>query len=216
MSKEVECKQGFEKRPLKGDRRTKPLFGVGINDVDYIVHYRSTSGKQISCPYYSTWSNMLMRCYSKKYQATKPTYVGCTVCEEWKTFSSFATWMEDKNWKDRALDKDLIVLDNKIYGPEYCTFLPTELNALLSTFNRPNKGLPTGVIKVGSKFKATCYSYGKRKHLGTFTSVSEASVAYKSFKMSYLREVVSLYESEIELFIPLLKVVERVEFDLYE
>ena len=62
------------------------VAGVGINDADYNVtlHDKET-GKCIiwSCPYYSRWKGMLVRCYSSNHKNKQPSYKGCTVCEEW-------------------------------------------------------------------------------------------------------------------------------------
>ena len=59
------------------------ICGVGVNDANY-----ATSGKRM-CPFYRRWINMLERCYSEKFQEKNPTYRGCSVCEEWLTFSNF-------------------------------------------------------------------------------------------------------------------------------
>ena len=38
---------------------------------------------------YSKWNNMFIRCYNKKYKEKIPTYEGCYVCEEWRSFDNF-------------------------------------------------------------------------------------------------------------------------------
>ena len=86
------------------------VFGVGINDSDYEVYkYETINGKRKAtwkCPYYERWVSMLRRCYSPRSLEKYPTYKGCTVCEEWLTFSTFKKWMENQEWEDRHLDKD--------------------------------------------------------------------------------------------------------------
>ena len=70
----------------------KTVYGVGINDADYVVKKLETIGyiggkrKQKlvwACPYYLAWKNMLERCYSAKLQESYPTYTDCTVSKEW-------------------------------------------------------------------------------------------------------------------------------------
>lgn len=72
----------------------KLVHGVGINDADYVTQKLETIGyvngkrkqKRVwICPFYRTWSNMLDRCYSFKYQERNKTYIGCTVTDEWLT-----------------------------------------------------------------------------------------------------------------------------------
>jgi len=103
----------------------KLVCGVGINDADYRVRVqkelpKSSSGKRnretvFMCPFYKVWENMINRCYNPRHLVKRPTYIDCTVCEEWKIFSNFKAWMETQNYIDRQLDKDLIVKGNKVY-----------------------------------------------------------------------------------------------------
>ena len=63
-----------------GKRRV--LFGVAINDADYTVQTNETVyidgiakvKVKWRCPYYTTWSNMLIRCFSAKEKERSPTY----------------------------------------------------------------------------------------------------------------------------------------------
>lgn len=146
--------------------KRKPVFGVGINDADYDVRY---------CPYYSTWSDMLRRCYYEPYQKKYPTYVGCSVDETWKIFSRFKSWMEIQDWEGKQLDKDLLVGGNKVYSENTCIFINGAINTLLAA--RPSKsGLSRGVCrKEGGRYMATCS--GKR--LGVFNSEMEAHSAWQ-------------------------------------
>ena len=52
------------------------IFGVGVNDSDYVV-YPTIDGKRVACPFYFTWKSMLQRCYDPKFQKKYPTYKGC-------------------------------------------------------------------------------------------------------------------------------------------
>lgn len=98
-----------------GQPQTRKVLvcGVGINDATYSVYrYKGSAGSQKriwACPFYRTWGTMLGRCYSDKFHEQNPTYVGCTVCDEWLTFSKFKAWMETQDWKDKQLDKDILV-----------------------------------------------------------------------------------------------------------
>lgn len=72
------------------------IYGIGVNDANYLVASRM-DGKVVKCPFYQVWTDMLMRCYSKKYQQRQPTYVGCYVHSEWFAFSNFKAWMEEQS-----------------------------------------------------------------------------------------------------------------------
>lgn len=115
----------------------KLVRGVGINNADYAVQRFETIGcvggkrkrkKVWVCPYYRAWENMLSRCYSAKYQERQPAYIGCTVSEEWLTFSNFKAWMEKQEWEGKQLSKDLLFEGNKVYSAENCVFVTRAVN----------------------------------------------------------------------------------------
>lgn len=90
----------------------KTIYGVGTNDANYLV-----VNKGVRCPYYKKWSSMLERCFSKSLHKKHPTYIGCTVCNEWLLFSNFRSWMMKQEWVGMELDKDIISIGNKKYCP---------------------------------------------------------------------------------------------------
>lgn len=184
------CKRSLSKR--------RPVFGVGVNDAPYMIS-SIVNGKKIGCPFYQRWSGMLTRCYSREYQARKPTYQGCYVCKEWLTFSSFKSWMEKQDWQGKHLDKDLLTQGNKIYSPKTCLFIPVGINTLL--VNRINKrgGCKLGVTfdKRRKKFQSHCNNRkGRSIHLGWYDDESAAHAVYKSFKYKVIR---SIAESQPEI-----------------
>lgn len=125
-------------RRLKPIARNKKVAGVGINDANYPVLLREGNQRH-TCPKYALWCRMLSRCYDEKTQTRQPTYVGCSVCEEWLTFSNFLKWLNNQHWEDRQLDKDLIKPFNVVYSPELCCFVTRKVNTFLKT-NRNTRG----------------------------------------------------------------------------
>lgn len=163
----------------------KFVVGVGINDADYVVQ-PTVNGKRVCCPFYRTWKHMLERCYSSKYQTIQPTYVGCSVCEEWLTFSNFKKWMEAQDWEGKELDKDLLVKGNKVYSPETCVFVDSNTN-LFTLDNSAARGeslIGTYFDKRRRKFMAYCSNpfTGKKEHLGMFKCQDQAHFAWKKRK----------------------------------
>ena len=85
---------------------------------------------------YNTWRGMLERCYGEKYQKKFPTYIDCSVCDEWKSYENFERWYnlnyyEVENEK-MQLDKDILFKGNKIYSPNTCVFVPQRINKLFT------------------------------------------------------------------------------------
>ena len=167
--------------------KRKPIFGVGINDADYQIH-PNINGKQYNCPYYQIWVGILSRCYSTKKQSKAITYLGCTVDPRWYLFSNFKSWMMSQDWRDKHLDKDLLIRGNKIYSPEACIFVTQEINNIISN-NAINRGdwlIGVNFDKASKKFRASCSAQNKKKHLGCFDTELEAHNAYKAFKKQVL------------------------------
>lgn len=171
----------------------KLVYGVGINDSDYIISKKKTVGrdgrrlKQITvwtCPFYQSWIGMLRRCYSEIFHKKCPTYIGCSVCEEWLTFSNFKKWMETQDWGGKQLDKDILVVGNKVYSPETCCFVSQRVNKFLLDSARSRGEWPIGVCfhKGTGKFTAVVRCENKAKHLGLFHTPEEAYIVWKKAK----------------------------------
>jgi len=167
-------------------KRTKKtlIYGVGFNDSPTPV-VETVFGKLVTCPYYRVWTRMLERCYSAKSLAAKPSYIGCTVAPTWHSFSNFKLWMQEQDWKNKELDKDILVKDNKVYSPETCLFVSHHVNVLLIKNTKPESTrLKLGVYldNTGNKFVAKCNNGIKAIHLGTFKTEDEAHLTYLKFK----------------------------------
>lgn len=174
----------------------KLVCGVGNNNADYVVQRKETVGyvdgkrkqKQVwTCPYYRIWASMIDRCYSDKTQNKNPTYRGCSVSEEWLTFSVFKGWMEKQNWEGRHLDKDLLFEGNKIYSADTCVFVTQAVNNFtLDSGAARGEGLIGACWnQVRGKFKSRCRNPFTRKteFLGYFDCEQEAHEAWLKRKL---------------------------------
>lgn len=172
------------------------VCGVGINDAER-VSYNDANGRRIACPYYQKWHSMIERCYSST-TAKNHTYINCSVCDEWLTFSKFKSWMKTQKWEGLHLDKDIISADNKVYSPLKCHFVSQSLNNLFCT-HTASKGLyPVGVCwdKSKNKFKAAITINTKDKFLGRFNTPEEAEIVYIKAKIEY---IINLSQNEIPI-----------------
>lgn len=161
----------------------KLVYGVGINDANYKVSKK--------CPFYDRWVHMLERCYSRKFLNRRKTYEGCTVHNDWLHFMNFRAWMMFQDWEGKQLDKDIIVPNNKIYGPDTCCFVDNKLNSLLTNRAAGRGDHPLGVTfcKNTRKFNAKCKLNGKNKNLGYFNSPNDAFEVYINFKSKIIIEI---------------------------
>lgn len=151
--------------------RNKLTFGVGINDADYIVATK-INGKNTTCEHYARWRNMLMRCYSPN---AYPTYAGCSVDHRWHSFMSFRDWVFSQDWEGKSLDKDLLFEGNKVYGPDTCIFVHSQVNVFLTESNKSRGIYPIGVsLHKCGKFETTISIDNKRTYLGLSDTPQEA------------------------------------------
>lgn len=168
----------------------KPVYGVGINDASYqVCAYETIAGRQKQlwrCPFYKVWTSMLSRCYSIRFQSINQTYIGCTVCPEWLSFSIFREWMASQPWEENQLDKDVLVPGNKVYSPITCVFLPRHLNLFMTDSEAARGEWPIGVswYKPRGKLRATCCNpfTGVNEYLGLFTCPDVAREAWRKRK----------------------------------
>lgn len=170
-------------------RRKRKLFlGVGINDADYQVK----SGGKVICPYFSRWRSMMQRCYSRYSLSANPTYSGCTVCDEWLSFSNFKSWMEKQDWEGNHLDKDIIG-DGSQYSSESCRFVSGAVNNLILDSKKRRGELPIGVSfhKATGRLRARCSNPITKTddHLGYFDTEDEAHRAWVLRKLEIIRQI---------------------------
>lgn len=175
------------------------VFNIGYIGVGEYKAFENGKATKV----YSTWNDMLKRCYAEKYHMKKPTYSNCEVCEEWLNFQNFAAWYT-KNYycvpnKVMCLDKDILVKGNKIYGPNTCVFVPQEINGLFTKSDAARGQSPIGVClnKNTNKFKSYCKVNGKKTHIGYHNSEEEAFEAYKEYKEELIKSTADQYKEYI-------------------
>lgn len=141
---------------------------------------------------HQVWKEMLRRCYNEKRQLRDPSYIGCSVDSRWHNYQNFAEWYEGHEYRgmEYQLDKDILVVGNKVYSPEACCLVPNEINSILTSCSRARGALPQGVCwdKDKCRYKAQMNMNGRYKYLGLFKCVDEASKVYKTTKEAYVKE----------------------------
>ena len=182
-------KKGSIKDPYYPSVYNTAYFGIGP------YSSRDKNGKQTRC--YKTWKEMIGRCYCPSISSYK-NYgkQGVTVCSEWLNFQNYAKWYYDNCYDESfVIDKDFLVKGNKIYSPNYCCFIPSEINSAITLRNRNRGDTPVGVRIKNNKIIAQINYMNKKKHLGTFDTIEEAFAVYKKEKEICLKEYADKYKS---------------------
>lgn len=172
-------------------KESKYVYGVG-----YVP--KGLMGKNKAA--YNVWIGMLLRCYSKSYQKKEPSYIGKSVCDEWKNFENFLTWFNENYVDGFELDKDILKKNNSIYSPSTCCFVPKEINNLFVKRHTRVNGLPSGVHydKVRKKYTSTIINNGKTISLGRFDSVEDAFNVYKFQKERKIKELATKHKNQLK------------------
>lgn len=175
----------------------KLILGVATNSKG---HYKAGVDGKVTKSY-RTWRNTLQRAYCAKYHTRQPTYIGCSVADEWLEYQEFAEWFENHEYSNHGyeLDKDLLLPDNKIYAPDRCVFVPRQLNSLLTNHGNARGQYRQGVSfhKRDNKFAANMSINGKYKGLGLFDTEIEAYHVYKKAKEENVKRMAKLWRDDI-------------------
>ena len=181
------------------DPYSPSVHGIGVLGAKYPSRVDGIQTKE-----YDLWYNMLVRCYSDTYQKKKPTYEGCKVSENFKSYEYFYEWCNKQigfNNEGWQLDKDLLTKGNKVYSENTCVFLPREINQILvkRTASRGEHLIGVYWHSKGKAFRAQVNkNKGKPEHLGSFKTELEAFNAYKTAKESFIKEVANKFKSQID------------------
>ena len=175
------------------------VYGVGIVGTKY-----PTSEGDVKTKEYVLWYSMLTRCYNDTYKKQRPTYEGCEVSENFKSYEYFYEWCHNQvgfSNKDWQLDKDLLVKGNKVYSESTCIFIPTEINLVLvkRTALRGENLIGVSWNKRDKAFVAKVNrNKGRQEHLGLFKTEIEAFNAYKHAKESFVKEQANKWKDKID------------------
>lgn len=172
------------------------VYGVGINDRSYPATKGGRNTRE-----YQLWLSMLCRCYCLKTQARQPTYVGCSVSDNFKNFSFFHEWLQTQvgfNQRNYVLDKDILTKKNQVYSETTCVFVPNTLNSLFIGCAKARGTHPIGVNLCGKSFQSRLNFLGGRKFLGSFKTPEEAFQAYKTAKEAHIKDMAELYKADID------------------
>lgn len=148
---------------------------------------------------FQLWCNMLKRCYDSS--GKWKSYSDCYVVTRWHNFQKFAEDIQKfKNWNTPGyeLDKDLIVLGNRKYGPKTCSFVPRPINAMFNGNNK-NRHSYYGVQYVpntrsNKKFYINMHINGKTK-IKYFMYAKDAYKAYLHYKITYLQIMANKFKN---------------------
>lgn len=136
LSQKQGCRQCYNNQ--------KRIGIIGIGKMDVAINKKDKKEYREYC----LWKNLICRVYDYNIHKTRPTYKGCFICDEWLTFSIFREWIRNpqNGYSDGYhLDKDILIKGNKVYSPETCCFVPSEINTLFTKRQNLRGKYPIGV-----------------------------------------------------------------------
>lgn len=158
--------------------------------------------------YYKIWSSLLKRCYEKNDNSFKSYGAkGVIVDSNWFDFQNFCDWYENnEKWNKEyylELDKDILYninhLETKIYSPETCLLIPSELNCFLAGDN-----VLSGIsVKLDDnlniKYNVSFIQKGIKYEYLNYSTFKEAKEVYAQEKYKIWKELIKNYNLPKEL-----------------
>lgn len=184
-------KRGCIKNPYANS-----VYGIGIIGAKYQGSFNGIRTKE-----HTMWRNMIRRCFKESTKTKQPAYKDAICCNEWVLYENFYEWLRSQEnfdkWRDGnrwALDKDILIKNNKLYSPKTCCLVPQSVNCLLLKRDALRGDLPLGVKSVGDKFHASCGNPFTRKQefLGSYETIEEAFYKYKYQREFYIKQVAEI------------------------
>jgi len=171
----------------------------------------------------SVWNNMRRRCIPNgRTQSRLPTYVGCTLSDNFKDFQYFVEWSNKQvgfGIDNYQLDKDLLFRGNKMYSEDTCIYVPKPLNMFLCSHNKTRGKYKTGVYYEPdrNKYQAKIQLVNSHKHLGRYGTEDEAHEVYKVAKEAEARRWAARLEAgEYLVDEKLITILRNWTWDSYE
>lgn len=172
------------------------VYEVGIVGLKYKAKINKKMTKE-----YMAWNNMLKRCYNKDFKNKCDTYENVTCCSEWLNFENFYEWLHSQtnfnNWYNGdkwAVDKDILFKGNKVYSPETCCLVPSNVNSLFLKCDKARGDCPVGVNKKDNGFQARCQNpfLNNYEYIGFYSTKSNAFYAYKHYKENLIKQIAEI------------------------
>lgn len=179
----------------------KSVYGVAC--------YGEPSDDWRTCkPIYMTWAGMMERVYVPSSWVKHPKYEECRITEAWHNFANYYEWAKYQigsrtpRWQ---LDKDIICKGNKLYAPEFCAYVPSQLNALFTKREAERGEYPIGVMRYKTRqgkwslHAMVCDpDLGKRIAGGGGGTIEECFNWYKSKKEEIIQRQAEKYKNQID------------------
>lgn len=172
-------------------------FHPTVCGVGYLGDEKRRENNKNNKQAYSIWLGIIKRCYSSRSHKKHPTYLGCSVVDEWHNFQNFSTWYEQNYIEGWHVDKDILVKGNKTYGPETCCFVPREINNLFMS-NKKGNTYSKGINKKHNKFIVRCPTLNGRKTVGSFYNLEEAIICYNTKRKEYLKHLTLKHKDKLK------------------
>lgn len=203
------CMRNYSK---KGIKKEKKFYKQNNKKYLYDLYYKEGQKYtlQKDKKAYTVWMAILSKCYRNN----KFCYKNVEICEEWWDFQNFAKWYYNNYYQlgneSMDINKNILVKNNKIYGPKFCMFVPQSLTTLLNNRKQNRGNTPIGMSKFIYKRKihegeSIWYSVRFRKKnkmtsFGSYYDPETAFQVYKTEKEKYIKEVADEYAKKYSQF----------------
>lgn len=188
------AKEGVEsiRYSPRGSTFKKTLYDTGYMGEGKYSSYNSPLAHE-------SWRGIFRRVYCLKSLFKYPTYIGCSVHEDWHNFQNFAKWFEENYVKGWKIDKDILIKGNKIYSPDTCCFVPHEINMKFIVPPLNKHGLPRGIQPINGKYLVEVRSIDQKRIYSRFLTIGESQKFWQSHRVNIIRELAEKFKNELNI-----------------
>lgn len=172
------------------------ICGIGIVGNRRPTVNNNTGGKSKE---FEAWMSLMKRSFSKLVKDKHETYKDVTCCDEWLVYDEFYDWLHNQenfnkwyNGSRWCIDKDILKKGNKIYSPDNCCLVPSNVNSLFTKTDALRGDCPIGVHRdkeCGMYIAACNVGKGKNTYIGYYCTPQDAFLAYKNVKEKYIKQI---------------------------
>ena len=179
---------------------TPGKFGYYVGDGPY--------GRKKDAKAYFVWADMHQRVWyaaNNVHYGTSDirSYIYASVDERWHNFQVFAEWyygyLEKLNPNyEYFIDKDILQFNKryKIYSPETCCLVPSDINECIAGLYTSVKILPLGVRIKNGKYFAFARCISETVEYGPYIDLDKASEVAIDLKHSLIKDLAYKYYSD--------------------
>ena len=130
--------------------------------------------------------------------------------------------MEQEDWEDKELDKDLLIYQNKIYSPETCVLVPTYINSFMTKRQNARGLYPLGVTNINNKqriyskpYRSNINNYETNQQQLTLVYFKTPQEAHREWQLAKIKcaKYLMQMQTDTRIISGLQRIINKIQYD---